>query len=447
MKYCLSLFLSIFFIQLAFAQPSVKNEIPNASKGNTYAVIVGVAKYLDADLQLQFANRDAEIFADFLISASGGSVPKENIKLLIDDDATQGEIEKAIVKLKDKCTKDDNVFFYFSGHGALENETMYNDGYLICYNTSSVAFKNMGVSIVWLNKMANTLAVQNNANVIMITDACHSGRMANNKFKGSALVGEQLMITKQHEIRIASCKPDELSIEKQDWGEGRGVFSYNLVNGLQGGLADADNNGIVTVGEIKVYLENAMANDQVLKNDGETQTPVIKGRPDFQLSTPVPSETIKIKQTVSDDSVSNAAMINAMKLAEAEGPADPEEYFFSLLKKEDLEWLTEDLKLDSLAADAIAFKLINELEKRPLTESQLIKLKDLTSQLKNDKEKLQQFNVSLGRTIVDKGQDVILQYINGDEAELERRRYYNIYSSGYDVYPKMYAIAFFLYIT
>ena len=434
--------MSAFFIQLAFAQPPVKNEIPHAGKGNSYAVIIGVAKYLDADInQLQFANRDAEVFADFLMSAPGGSVPKENIKLLIDDDATQGEIENAIVKLKDKCSKDDNVFFYFSGHGALENETMYNDGYLICYNTSAVAFKNMGVSIVWLNKMANTLSVEKNANVIIITDACHSGRVANNKFKGNALVGEQLMITNRQEIRMASCKPDELSIEKADWGGGRGVFSYHLVNGLQGGLADADNNGIVTVGEIKVYLENAMSNDQVLKNDGDTQTAVIKGRPDFQLSTVVQSEKIKIKKTVSDDSVSNAMMMSAMKLAEAEGPADPEEYFFSLLKKEDLEWLTEELKLDSLAAEAIAFTFINELEKRPLTESQLIKLKDLSSLLKNDKEKLQQFNVSLGRTITDKGQNIILQYIKGDEAELERRRYYNIYSSGYDVYPKMFAAA------
>ena len=443
MKYCISLFLLAFFVHLVSAQSLIKSQIPVSGKTNTYAVIIGVAKYLDTDIrQLQFANRDAAIFADFLMSASGGSVPKENITLLIDENATWGAINNAITKLKYQCNKNDNVFFYFSGHGALENETMYNHGYLICYNTSTTAFKNMGVSIVWLNEMANTLAVENNANVIMITDACHSGRMAINKFKGSALAGEELMITKQREIRMASCKPEETSIEKKDWGGGRGVFSYHLVNGLQGDLADADKNGIVTVAELKAYLENAMKNDKVLKNDGDIQTPVIvtKGPPDFKLATVVKSETVKIKQTVADDSVLNAMIINAANLFETEGPADPEEYFFSLLKKENLEWVT-DLKPDSLSAGAIAFAIVNELEKRRLTESQLAKLKELTRQLKNDDEKLQRFNVSVANIIIDRGLAIILQYKKGDEAELERRRYYNIYSSGYDVYPKMFAAA------
>lgn len=35
---------------------------------------------------------------------------------------------------------------------------------------------------------------------------------------------------------------------------------------------------------------------------------------------------------------------------------------------------------------------------------------------------------------------MINQYLKGDEAELERRRYYNIKSNGYDVYPKMFTV-------
>ena len=421
------------------------NESAAGPKGNTYAVVIGISIYLDTDIAaLQFSNRDAVFFADFLMSESGGSVPKKNIKLLIDAEATAAEVEKAIRWLKKNCQKDDKVYFYFSGHGALENVTMYNNGYLICYNTPSVAFVNMGLSIDYLNQVANTLSAQTKANVIIITDACHSGKLAGSKSQGSYLVGEQLMAFKQNEIReirMASCKTDELSNEKKDWGGGRGVFSYHLVNGLQGGLADQGNDGIVTLGELKSYMDSAMKNDPVLKMDGEVQTPVIVGKNnDFPLSKVVAAETIKVMQQVKEDSVSNANMIVAMNREEEEEMADPEKYFFYRLKNVSIEWLIVNLKLDSIAAEKIAFVLINEFESSLLPEADLKKLEDLKSELKNDKEKLNQFNVSLASLIIDKGQEVIIRYIKGDEAEMERRRYYN-YNSEYEVYPKMFAAA------
>ncbi len=40
-----------------------------------------------------------------------------------------------------------------------------------------------------------------------------------------------------------------------------------------------------------------------------------------------------------------------------------------------------------------------------------------------------------------RGQDIINLYIAGDAAELEKRRYYNINSSGYDVFPRMFSTA------
>ncbi len=433
----------VFCCKTFFAQPAgdLNQQSKPVGKGNTYAVIVGISNYLDSSINLKFSNKDAVAFADFLMSASGGLVPKENIKLLLDADAKSSEVDLAIKWLKENCQKDDNVFFYFSGHGALENESMYEVGYLICYNTSSTAFTSMGLPMSRLNEMANTMSVTKSANVIIITDACHSGRIAKSKFTGTFLAGEQLMLAREREIRIASCKPEELSNEKTDWGGGRGVFSYHLINGLQGGLADADHNRIITLGELKTYLEHAMANDQVLKNDGNQQTPVIvtNVKADFPLSTVVDSEVIKVRQMIIEDSLYNTMVSNSFQ--EDEEAADPEAYFFSLLKKEDAESLTDNLKLNTLAADSIAFRLIQILEKRDLTVMQVNKLKDLESQLKKDSEKMNRFNISLAGHFIDIGQEVILHYIKGDEAELERRRYYSANYSHYSMYPKMLAVA------
>ncbi|MFZ1785813.1 MAG: caspase family protein [Ferruginibacter sp.] len=212
----------VFCSKLIFAQ-----QTNTASSGNTYALVIGIAKYLDPDIpQLQFSNQDAEVFAEFLQSKAGGYVPKENIRLLVDSFATTGSVYNAIYWLKNSCKKNDKVYIYFSGHGDLENITMYKNGFLICYDSPQFNYVRLALSIDYLNDMANTLSVENEANVILITDACHSGKLTDKRFKGNFLAAEQLRKVKSKEIRITSSSADELSNEKADWGGGRGVFSY-----------------------------------------------------------------------------------------------------------------------------------------------------------------------------------------------------------------------------
>ncbi len=442
MKYFFLLVCLLFISCCISAQPLLKNNAASVSGENTYAIVIGISSYQDPDIPpLSFSNRDAIVFSDFLMSAPGGLVPRQNIKLLTDSLATIGEVDKAIRWLMDNCKQDDKVFFYFSGHGEMENVTMSKNGYLICYNTPSVAFVNMGLSIDYLNDIVNTLSVQTKAKVVLITDACHSGQMAGNKFKGNFFVGEQLMLKKKNEIRMASCKPEELSNEKEDWGGGRGVFSYYLVNALQGGLADVNHDEVVSVGELKNYMETSMAKDPVLKSEGDVQTPVITGATDFKLATVFAAEAKKIKAQVKNDSLAIVMVTSSLPGINDEDNAEPEDYFFKQLKKQNLEGLTDILKLNTLTNEAIVFALINELKDSALTERAKNKLGELEGLLKNDKENLNRFYLDLASTFLDIGQNVIANYIRGDEAELERRRYYNSKNNNYDVYTRMFTVA------
>ncbi|MEP7255702.1 MAG: caspase family protein, partial [Ferruginibacter sp.] len=473
MKYFFFFFISAFFSFSLLAQTINSIKVSQSPTNNVYAVIVGISSYSDADVpQLQFANRDAEVFAGFLRSKSGGSVPKENIRLLTDSSATSAAVYNAIYWVKKNAKKDDVVFFYFSGHGDLENITMYNNAYLICYNSPPQNYVGMALSVEYLNDIANTLSVQTKAKVVLITDACHSGKLAGNSFKGNLLVGEQLMATKEKEIRIASCKPDQLSNEKSDWGRGRGIFSYYLVNGLMG-LADKSKDSIVTLGEIKNYLQTSLANDPVLKQDKTIQTPVLNGNDGFPLSTVVQSEFIAARQMVTNDSISNQLVLSSAPFQDDMTGIEPDDYFFSLLKKQSLEALTDSLQLDKLTAEEIPFALINRIlllkkqSPKDLADTSLLnqftgdipadvilrtrdsieaaaglnKINELKNNLINNTGALAQFNSMLTIAFDDKGQEVIGQYLKGDEAELERRRYYNVKSSGYDVYPKMFEVA------
>jgi tetratricopeptide (TPR) repeat protein len=442
--------------------------------GNTYAIIIGIAKYDDPTIdQLNFANRDAAVFANYLMSASGGSVPKENIKLLLDSAATFGEVYNAFRWVSYNCKENDRVYFYFSGHGAIENRNMFKNGYLLLYKTTAVAFAGSGFSIDLLNDEITNLSVNNKAKVIVITDACHSGKMNEKNFKGNFFVGEQLMLKKENEVRMASSKPDQLSNEKVDWGGGRGVFSYHLVNGLQGGLADSDHDKVVTVSELKKYLENKMANDPVLKNDNDVQTPVIEYKVDYKLASVVEGEAVKIQEQVKEDSVNIMKTIGSLPLISEDEDMEPDAFFLKQLKKQNLQGLTDSLRLNSLTAAEVVFAIINylkmdsvyenslftlsgearssygyDIKKSLLIEKSLLKISLLEKELRKDKEKLSRLNLDIAGIFLDEAQQVIsnyikgdqADYISGDEAELERRRYYNSRNEDYDVYVRMFEV-------
>lgn len=435
------------------SQSSGADKIPQV-----YAVVVGVARYQDPDIrQLQFANRDAAIFADYLMSKAGGAVPKENILLLTDSAATQAAVYMALSNLAKKCNKNDLVFFYFSGHGDLENVTLFNNGYLICYNSPPTNYIGLALSIRDVNELANSFSVKMKANVVLITDACHSGNMTDSRSAGNILRGQQLIDANEKVVRIASSKPDELSNEKADWGGGRGVFSYYLLNGLKG-LADKSKDGIVTLGELKKFMETSLENDPVLKLENTIQTPVLSGRDAFPVSK-VNSESLQaVLQQSALDSISLEHVRIAARDFESENlnGLSPEEYFLSGFKNKNLVTMVDSLKLQDLEAEEIPFAIINYMkndlniklakewvakEDSILFETGRNKLVDLISNLQRDKESLVRFNENIIIAIDDKVQEVINQYLKGDEAELERRRYYNNSISNYDAYPKLLSVA------
>lgn len=439
MRYLLQLIAAIF-LYISVPAQTVNQASPT---GNVYALLVGISKYehLDISDQLQFAGKDAEVFADFLKSKAGGSVPKENIRLLTDSNASIAAVHMAIKWLVRTCRKDDMVFFYFSGHGNLENTTMYNNAFLFCHNTLPEGFEGMSLSVAHLNDNANTLSARTGARVVLITDACHSGKMTANSGNANSLVGQQLIDAKEKEIRIASSQFDQLSNEKADWGGGRGVFSYYLEKGLKG-LADKSKDGIVTKGEIETYLKAALANDPVLRQENKTQTPVLKGEDDFILAKVDAEELTKTQQQSVDDSTKIVMLSsNPMGMAKDVTDAMPDDYFISLLKNESLEALTDSLQLNRLTAEQIAFTLINKLKDSLKNEAGISKLNELLTGLNNDKGSLERLKELLVIAFDDKVQEVINQYLKGDVAELERRRYYNSKNNGYDVYPRMLQVA------
>ena len=54
-----------------------------------------------------------------------GMFAKENVKLLLDEDATREHIWRALGSLRRAANPDDTVWIYYSGHGAPEGDAVY----------------------------------------------------------------------------------------------------------------------------------------------------------------------------------------------------------------------------------------------------------------------------------------------------------------------------------
>lgn len=280
MRHILLLYSLLFalVIQAQERGATVTNTQP-APSGKVYALIVGVSKYSEV-VPLKYANRDAEAFAEFLKSKSGGAVDPANIKLYTDEEATRANVFDELYYLKSIVQPGDLLYFYFAGHGDIEQDLSEGEDALLLLHKSFTKNYLSGNEYIPLDKLRSYIGnfSKKGVNVVFIADACHSGAMLIGGTAGRERTLHALAEAWGNEVKFLSCQPSEVSEENGKWGGGRGIFSYSLEEGLKG-LADKNGDSIVTVGEIKRYLES-----EVARQTDDAQNPDVRGDPKKELA-------------------------------------------------------------------------------------------------------------------------------------------------------------------
>jgi hypothetical protein len=231
-----------------------------ANPQSTRAVIIGISDYQDPAIpDLRFADRDAEAFVDWLRSPAGGSLPDNQIKVLTNKNATTGKMIAALDGLIVASKPGDEAIIYFSGHGDVERVTKFQRGFLLTYDSPPAVYAAGAFSLQYLQDIVTTLS-EAGVQAVVITDACRAGKLAGSEFGGSKATSAALAQQFANEVKILSCQPEEFSLEGEQWGGGRGCFSYHLVDALYG-MADANADGTVNLLELGRYLENKVTTE------------------------------------------------------------------------------------------------------------------------------------------------------------------------------------------
>jgi len=263
MRLILSIFLfaPLIFGNQKITDPETGEEISLYNK--SWAVIIGVNKYEHVK-PLDYCVADATSIESLLIE--NFDFNPDNVLMLTNQEATLQGIRNAFAKIMKEAGKDDRVLIYFAGHGFTED---LPDGGEIGYLVPVDGKKEDAYLTCLPMEELRTVSQRSSARQVMfLVDACHGGLAAINTRSldsNSKHYIKKIAGMKARQIISAGGKDDKV-VEKAEWGHS--AFTYKLIHGLKDGLADRDEDYIITASELYTFLRRS-----VTTLSGYVQTP------------------------------------------------------------------------------------------------------------------------------------------------------------------------------
>jgi hypothetical protein len=217
-----------------------------------YAIVVGISNYPGTVNDLQYCDDDAEDMYDALSTLY--DYGPSNIHLLLNMNASFTAILGAVNDIESKAKADDEVVFFFSGHGtngvADDGDREKTDEAIVSHDGNQSG----SFVAIWDGQLKDWFSGFSTTRIIFIFDSCLAGGMTDLKADGRV-------------INMA-CSESGLSYEDGSWQNGQ--FTYYFVDqGMLAGEADTYDN---IAGIADVTIEEAF---DYAKADCRMQKPTI----------------------------------------------------------------------------------------------------------------------------------------------------------------------------
>jgi WD40 repeat protein len=266
-------------------------------RGDIYYLGIGVSKYKDTSLNLAYADKDVKDLGSNILKM-GGEYGEIFVKSLLNNEVTAENIKKAKNFLKNSRV-DDTVVILIAGHGG------YSKGagpkyYYLPYGADPADIEKTGVGF---DVIEGLLADIKPRKKLLLIDTCESGELEEAEFSRylakadmrgikprtfrkpankrgvGAWASRSYLLEKDRFIHndlarrtgavvFSSSGGNEMSYESQ--AIMNGFFTEGIINALSSRAADRDQNGKISVDELKIYVRNFVSRDT-----GGLQNPTI----------------------------------------------------------------------------------------------------------------------------------------------------------------------------
>lgn len=215
--------------QAAPARVPLADELPPAvaPRPRAHAVVIGIERYREALPRADFAASDARSTAEHFRRVLG--VPAENTAVLTDDRATKSDFEKYFERwLPNRVEPGDEVYVYFSGHGAPNPKT--GTSYLVPFDADPTYIEQTGYPVARLYAQLAKLRAKR---VLVAMDSCFSGSGGRSVIAKGArpLVSVVQSDVPAPLIVISASTGDQISNTYQE--KRHGLFTYFFLEGLR----------------------------------------------------------------------------------------------------------------------------------------------------------------------------------------------------------------------
>ncbi|PYO02356.1 MAG: hypothetical protein DMD89_04380, partial [Candidatus Rokuibacteriota bacterium] len=237
--------------------------------GAAWALVVGINAYHHAE-RLNYAVADARAVA---VALPGFGF--ETVRLLLDDEATKGNIERVIYgEFKERMKPEDRLFVFFAGHGiSVRLPRGGEEGYLLPVDADPHRPELTAIAMDEIRKMGKRV---NARHVFFAIDSCFSGFALTRDITPEIVTDLEIASALEEPVVqvLTAGRKGQKSIEEG----GHGLFTRRLLDGLQG-LADREGKGFVTVTQLAAWLSPRVARDSAGRQ--HPQYSALDGEGDF----------------------------------------------------------------------------------------------------------------------------------------------------------------------
>ncbi|MFH1136344.1 MAG: caspase family protein [Pseudomonadota bacterium] len=236
-------------------------------KPDLHVLAVGVSRYRDADLNLNYARLDAEAAAVFFEGQKNGLYRRVRVKTLLDEEATRAGIEAGLNRLLEEAGPNDLAVLFLAGHG---RDNGRGDYYFLSHDARLDDSDALGAP--W--PVFREFLTKTPARVILLADTCRSGGITGSRrlpFPSEIdMTGplKEVVASGTGVAVLAASTGRGDSKESSKWGHG--AFTLAVLEGLRGD-ADYNRDRIIDLFELNLFVTH-----RVIELTGGTQRPTVE---------------------------------------------------------------------------------------------------------------------------------------------------------------------------